>query len=180
VTTKYWPKDVVKEAMASPKCKEQGYTNDFIKFGKQRPEITVGGATFKDCRTAFKVSGRSVITIREPQAENGPFSLTAFFHDKHGREALRIVDNEWFLKTTDRWDIVFTAGKMGIMSAADDVCLEMRIVLPNRIVFEKVDMYVDRIRIVADSDRFDVFKEGMLLMSLGHTEVHHADCGFSF
>ncbi len=177
ITTKFWPKDVVKNAMHSPECKKLGFTRDSFNFGLSTPTIILGGLTIPNCERPLKILNNDIIVLKSPTISGEPFLLSAWFYNKIGNELFNIIDNEW-IAFANNWDIIHSGGSIIIESRPNEVALKLRVILPNTIYFEKIEMFFKGFRILGDADNLEVIHPIGAIVSF--TQSSGGSHGFSF
>ena len=158
VTRKWWSKDRVKAALASPKCKELGFSWGDFDFGERHPDFRLGGLRLINCPVPLRVIDTDVIRLKEPEQQSAPFRLSATFADSTGKVAFRITDNEW-QAYSGAWDMEFTAGRININESYGEQCLILKAEPPNGIAVEKLNMLVERTgtKIQVENEKITLF-----------------------
>ena len=117
--------------------------------------IILGGIQFIHPKTAVRVFGQDLLSIREPESEDGPIRLSAAFYDDKGKECLVIQDNE-LQCNPNSWDIETRGACITIREAPGVVTLRIR-PCPDRLVVERMSMRYCGVRLVANAREFTVF-----------------------
>lgn len=151
VTTRMWSKGRVKLAMRSPKCKQVGYTREFFDFSEGHPALRFGGMLLRNCQIPIEVGGRPLFKIKPPEYPNEPFLFSGTFTDSNGNISLEIEDNEW-KAYSNLWDVEVQGPTIKIREAQRVVHLDLKIIQPDTIVVEKLDMSLGNLRFQADGD----------------------------
>jgi len=110
--------------------------------------IILGGAQFIHPKTAVRVFGQELLSIREPESEDGPIRLSAEFYDDKGKECLVIQDNE--LKCNpNSWDIETKGACITIRQAPRVVALRIRL-CPDQLIIERMSMCYQGVQLTAN------------------------------
>jgi len=168
VTTGFWSKEKVKEAMRQPFCKINGFAKEAFDFNNNQPSIVFGGTTISNCPIPIQVKGLPLFHIKPPQASGQPFLLSSFFCDSSGLPSLIIIDNEWFALSTN-WDIETSGGRITIRERMRKISLKLKANPPHGIIIEKLDMYLFGLRFLASPDE-------LLVRSLHGGEKRFVSC----
>lgn len=139
-TRGFLSKQTIAAARQNPKCKETGFSFEEFDIGTAAPEITVGGFTGTNLDTLIEIFGTKVLSISAPAEAHMPFSINALVTDRNGNTILRIEDNEW-QSSIENWDVETGGGKITIRHGPGDIILVIRSEPPNKLIFERLDMY---------------------------------------
>jgi hypothetical protein len=90
-------------------------------------------------RSFLTIDGEDVFSILPPLIANGPFTINASLYDKHCRQTLKIVRNE-FQAEVSNWDVEISRQRVAIRSAPGKFDLVIRVEPPHCIVIERLDM----------------------------------------
>jgi hypothetical protein len=139
ISRRFWSKSKVKEAMQNPKCKQQGFSNEFFDFGLNHPYLRIGGVTLENCKVLIQFFGRNLFEIKPPEAPKTPFLFSGVFTDSKGNQSLKIVDNK-FEASASNWDVVFKGNTMTIREGVRNIHLVLQAAPPNGIVVKRLNM----------------------------------------
>ena len=84
VTTGMWSVELVKRAMASPKCIQVGFAREFLDLLGGSPQLEFGGVVLQNCPVPIEVGGQPLFQVRAPEAAGQPFRLSGIFTDSAG------------------------------------------------------------------------------------------------
>ncbi|MCL5125303.1 MAG: HNH endonuclease [Deltaproteobacteria bacterium] len=134
VTKRIWSKDKIKKARLAPKCKQQGYSNDFFDIGEPFG-ISVGRIYFYKTETGdlLQIDGKTVLSMRKVDGE--PPLLSGIFHDHNGNILFEIKDNEWFGKP-EAWDIESVGNTLTIKDKQGSILLQINARPPHIVAIE--------------------------------------------
>lgn len=177
ITRKYWSKEVVKNAMLSPKCKEKGFTSDLFNFGLNAPNIILGGLKIPNCERPLKIFNNDIIVLKPPAILGEPFLLSAWFYDKAGNNLFNIIDNEW-KAFINHWDIRVNGGSIIIESKQSEVVFNLQIISPDTIKIVKIDMFYRGFKIVGNADLLEIIHPNGAIVSF--CKCRSGNSGFSF
>jgi hypothetical protein len=155
VTTGYWHKNKVKDAMQDPYCLKKGFSREFFDIGFHQPEIKIGGVHLNNCSIPIMIKNEPLIKFERPEIKNGPFLLSALFFDSQGNRSLSILQNEW-ISNTSSWDFEIVGKTLTIREAKGEVCLRIEIESPRCLIITKLDMLFFDIQICADKDNLNI------------------------
>jgi hypothetical protein len=117
-TRGYLSKDAIIAAVKDPSCLRSGFTSEVFDMGSDHPVIVFGGVTLRQCPIPVEVKGIPLFNIERPEVANGPFRLSATFHNSGGVPSLRIVENEWHA-LVGNWDVETTEGRSSFATPLD-------------------------------------------------------------
>ena len=140
VTKEIWSKEKIKRALASPKCLEKGFSFGAFDIGYEHPQIVLGSTTIIDTYNLIEVFGESLLKIEPPEEIGSPFRISASFYDQFGNKIFRIVQNEW-QSYANNWDVEITGARITIRHAPKQIIFVLRVEPPNRLIFEKLNMF---------------------------------------
>jgi len=123
----------------SPRCMQTGFSWGPLDIGRDHPEITLGTLTATNVRSLITIDGEEVFSIEPPLLSHGPFTVNALLCDKHGRQTLKIVRNE-FQANVSNWDVEMSGPLIRVRSAPGKFDLVIRVEPPRRLVIERLDM----------------------------------------
>ena len=176
VTRRMLSKQTVKGAMANPKCKQVGYASEVFDIGWQLPNIVFAGQRIENCRIPIQIRDFPVIEIKEAEVMGGPFRLGANFFDSIGRPTLRIIDNEWFA-FANNWDVETEGSRITVRAGPRQIALMIRAEPPDRLIVEKVDMFIAGYRVRGGADRLFLQTPDGSSMSLTGGVMSNANVG---
>ena len=123
VTKGIWSKDKVKQARLNPKCKQQGYSNDFFDAGKPFG-VSIGRIYFFKNETGdlLRIDGKTDLSMKKVDRE--PPKLSGTFCDQSGATLFEIKENEW-IGNPDAWDIESVGNTLTIKDKEDSILLQI-------------------------------------------------------
>lgn len=139
VTTGFWSKSKVKEAMKAPFCRGIGYSRDLLDVGRGHPQIVFAGNTFQYCSMPVMVHGLPIFKINEPEEQYTPFRIDAYFCNSRGELSLIIKNNEWIALSAN-WDVEVKAGTISIRDNPRHISLQLVASPPDGLIVTKLDM----------------------------------------
>jgi len=151
VTTGFWSKDKIKQAMTNPTCKRQGFTKEVFDFCDGHPILQFGGMSLSNCPIPIEVAGRPLFKIEKPEMEGGPFRLSGIFCDKNGAVTLTIIENEW-IASADNWDVEVSGGAIVVREAHRKIHLRLKVDPPNKLIVDRLDMNLGGFGFEANGD----------------------------
>jgi len=155
VTTGFWSKEKIKQAMQNPICKQRGFTKEVFDFCGGHPALQFGGMLIRNCPIPIQVGGRPLFKIEKPEAEGGPFRLSGIFCDSTGKISLQILENEWIASSAN-WDVEVSGGAITIREAHGKIHLILRVKPPESLIVERLDMRIGNLGFEADGDHLRV------------------------
>jgi len=150
--------DAVRKANASPWCLQAGYAKDILFVASERIPVRIGSVRFR-AETIAKFDEQVIIGFRPPERRGAPVRLNAVFTDPHGRETLRILDNEWRVRV-DRFDVQTTQDVLTIRDGPGDVVLQMSLRADSELHIHKLHMQYRGFDIHASEDGFTLSVPG--------------------
>lgn len=139
VTTKFYSKQKVLQAMKSPAAKSVGFSKDFFDFCGPHPSIKIGGMTLHRCHSPVVIFDRPLLKLERPKEPGSPFLLSGTFCDTEGRPTLEIVENEW-RAYSESWDVEVSAGEIIVRDSPRNIVLKLKVIPPEVILIEKLKM----------------------------------------
>ncbi|MGE5453128.1 MAG: HNH endonuclease signature motif containing protein [Acidobacteriota bacterium] len=130
--------DEIRLAAAAPAAHRAGHAAFDAPPARSHPTVVIGELTCIRAKSILTVDGFSILSIREPEEQGGPFRINAFLSNSSGTEMLEIVDNE-VRTSTSNWDITLKGATLKIWEASRKAGLVLRFE-ENRIVVERLDM----------------------------------------
>lgn len=139
VTTGFYSKQKVLQAMKAPAAKRDGFSKDFFDFCGPHPSIKIGGMTLVRCHSPVIIYDRPILKIESPKEPGAPFLLSGIFCDEEGKPTLEIVENEWRAHS-DSWDVEVSAGEITVRDSPRNIVLKLKVLPPDVIMVEKLKM----------------------------------------
>lgn len=139
VTKGIYSKEKIKRARLSPKCKQQGYSNDYFDVGKPFG-VSVGRIYFYKNETGdlFQIDGKTVLSLKYVDGE--PPMLSGTFCDSSGKVLFEIKNNEW-LGNSDAWDIESVSNNLIIKDTKNSELLRINARPPHIIAVEIANLH---------------------------------------
>jgi hypothetical protein len=144
--------ETIRRHAASPRARQLGFSFGPFDVGMEQPEFVLGPVRMRNVLTPIRVLGVPLLSIAAPEAEGGPYRLSAVLTDSDGRVVARVVENEW-RASLDNWDVQTSGPVITFRRDHRDVVLRLRTDPPNRLVLESMDMLFAETRIVASERR---------------------------
>lgn len=141
-TNGFIDKETVLNAMKNPKAKQKGFSNEFFISGRQTPIIFLGGAKFENVSVPLMVNKEPVFSVVDPEEKEGPFQFSASFYNSRSIRTLKIENNEW-KASDDNWDVNVQGSTMTVREKLGKICLQIKVIAPNGIKIERLDMVID-------------------------------------
>lgn len=116
--------------------------------------VFLGGAQFFSPRTVLRILGHDLLSIREPEREDGPIRLSAEFHNNNGEKVLVIDENECTFNPHS-WDIETSGNLYTIRSAPRAVALRIRM-CPEGLAVERLAMRYCGVGLVTEGRKLKV------------------------
>jgi hypothetical protein len=151
VTTGFWSKDKVKQAMNNPACKKSGFSKEVFDFSGGHPTLQFGGMSLSNCPIPIQVVGKPLFKIEPPEEEGAPFRLSGFFCDSTGEVTLEIIENEW-LASSSSWDVEVSGGAIIIREAHRNIHLKLVTEPPNKLIVDRLNMNLGGLGFEANGD----------------------------
>lgn len=111
--------------------------------------VEIGTVKFQKARHLLRINGRNLLSITAPKEGSSFPALNGIFCDRLGRETFRITDNVWE-GPIDAWDISVIGAEVTVKMAAGLVALAFKIIPPNKVVINQLDMCLENCHIVCD------------------------------
>lgn len=135
------PQTIVDHA-ARPAALRNGFSFGAFDMQCLEPMLIIGSNTAINCTHFFRVRGIPVLSVKPPERPGGPFRLNADFADSNGTQIIKIVDNEWRVRT-GKWDVRTEGPLIKIYSGAKKIDLVLRTEPPNTFRVERLNMATD-------------------------------------
>ncbi len=134
VTKGIWSKEKIVKARLSPKCKQQGYSNDFFDVGEPFG-VSVGRIYYFKNETGdlLQIDGKIVLSLKKVVGE--PPQLSGTFCDHNGKVIFEIKENEW-IGNSDTWDIESVGNTLTIKDAENSILLQINARPPHIIAIQ--------------------------------------------
>jgi hypothetical protein len=139
VTTSFWSKQKIKQAMIAPICKKSGFTKEVFDFSSGHPLLQFGGVCLSNCPIPITVAGSPLFKIEPPEKVGEPFRLSGIFCDANGNVTLKIIENEW-VASADSWDVEVAGGTITIREAHRKIHLKLVVEPPNKLIVDRLNM----------------------------------------
>jgi hypothetical protein len=140
VTRGILSKDTVKGLMATPKCREAGFSFGPLDVGESFPTVQIGPVTLERVGVVVRAAGDDVLRIDPPEQAGAPYRISARLTNQSGDETLTIVENEW-RSSAGNWDVEVVGPRITIHDAPREIALVIRTDPPQRLVVERLKMY---------------------------------------
>ena len=151
VTTGFWSKEKVLNAMRSPVCTSQGYSREVFDIGNGHPSLRFGGVLLRNCPIPIQVRGMPLFKVEPPEEEGAPFRLSGFFCDSKGDLSLKIVENEW-QAGSDNWDVEVSGGAITIREGKGNIHLKLVANPPDKLTVDRLNMFLNGMLFEANGD----------------------------
>lgn len=157
-------RETIQKHLIAPKAKQAGFSHGAFDVGDRHPDVLLGNILNQNVPILLKVRDDVLLSVKKPEVAGGPFRLSAFLTDRHGRLQLGITDNEW-LSPISNWDVTVVGPRIVIRSSIRDVELVIRTDPPSRLVVEKLRMAHKEFYIECSDGNPTVFKAGSITLS---------------
>jgi len=154
----------IERSALSPKCLERGFSyfpldiND-ESDGDLQVRVVLGTTTFINVRSIIKLNNKPLFSIYPPETLGLPARLSASFYDISGSEVARIIENEW-QSSSANWDVEIVGPRVTIRQKLGDVCLIIKNDPPRGLIVERLNMFYQGFKVVADSERVAIWSPG--------------------
>lgn len=155
VTRGFVSKQTVQEAMLNPRCRNQGYANEFFDIGRTHPTLVFAGMTIAETAIPIQVRGIALFQVQEAEEDGGPFRLDGTFYNSRGELSLQIIQNEW-REMSSSWDVEAVGGVITIRDNPRHISLMLRAQPPDALIVEQLDMYLANYRFLGNADQLTV------------------------
>ena len=133
-------------ASINPRCKQDGFSYGPLEFGTKSSVIQIGTTLFLESKNIICINGESVLSIRPPEVDNGPFLLTLVTEDTHSSN--RIVDNEW-IGDANSWDITTVGRKIIVKDRNRLIILEIENIPGDKFIIHQINISYRSFKIVS-------------------------------
>lgn len=157
VTTKFWSKDKVKDAMKLPFCKKRGFASEIFDFSNEPPDLILGSTKWVNSSVIFRVLDKDLLKFTPPEEKSGPFRMSGIFYNNLDQEIFRIEDNEW-KGSTQNFDIDVVGNTITIKSSPDKIALQLKVMPPKTISITIINLNYSGAKIISNSDGSIVFR----------------------
>jgi len=178
ITTGFWSKEKVLEAMKSPLCKTKGFSKEVFDLGNAHPILQFCGVLLYNCSIPILVHGTPLFQIEKPEEDGSPFLLSGFFSDSKGNVSLKIVSNEW-QASSNNWDVEVSGSAITIREAKGDIHLKLVVEPPHKIIVERLNMFLDGMTFQANGNELRVIDSQGNTMNLT-SKISDCDIGLAF
>lgn len=168
----------VARANENPKCKQQGFTSELFDFGPDPIEVRFAGVTFVDCKVLIQVRGIDLLSIRPPEEPGMLVLLSGFLADTTGATTLKIVDNVWSAGD-ENWDVEVVGPRITIRRGPGDIALKVRVIPPNGIAIEKIDMQFEGYFLQGNEESLRISTDGKSWNTFSSVGVRGCGVGIS-
>jgi hypothetical protein len=151
VTRGLLSKDSVKEAMANPQSRVDGFSFGPLDIGSSAPEIRIGPVTARNVEVIVRAMGEDILKVEKPETSGGPYRVSAFLTNASGSETLRIDRNEW-ITSSSNWDVQVEGRRITIHDSPGDITLVLRAEPPHAVIIERLDMFHKGMQLEAQED----------------------------
>lgn len=163
VTKRLLSKASVQRAMASPRCKETGFSFGPFDIGTDPPTIQIGPVTARNVPVVIEAMDDEILRVEPPEQVGGPFRISALLANQSGTEVLRIERNEW-QTPIENWDVHVVGAKITIHNGPGDIALDLVADPPAGIILERLNMFHKGARLMVRAD------QGFVVRSPGGAE----------
>jgi len=152
-----YSKEFVLESMRKPKCKETGFTFDYLDIGTKGIVIQIGNCSFIDVISLFSVNGESLLTLipPDPKTPGEPYKLSAYISDNEEKGIFGIRENVWY-GNIENWDIECIGREIKIRKKLGDIVLHMEVIPREKVIIHKLDMCYKGYSIYADKSNIKI------------------------
>ncbi|WP_139026526.1 HNH endonuclease [Achromobacter arsenitoxydans] len=158
-TRRLLSKETIREHIAAPASREQGFASDVFDTNGEHPRVTLGDIEAFEVETLLKIEGERVLWVEPPEQPGSPFRLNAHFKTKGGSTLFQITDNEW-KAPSDNWDVQMEANRITIRAARGEIALVLRTVPPDALHVERLVCEHRGWKIEAHLGRAVIFSKG--------------------
>ncbi|WP_337261870.1 MULTISPECIES: hypothetical protein [unclassified Serratia (in: enterobacteria)] len=131
--------DTVARANASPKCLQQGFSQEMFDFGIEPITVKFAGSTFRNCQHLIAVNDLPLLSITPPKYEGQPVLVSGLFTNADGQITLSIKDNEFYIGP-ESWDVQCVGPLLTFRNGLGDISLIIRLHTPSGLSIERLVM----------------------------------------
>lgn len=179
VTTGFWSKTKVLNAMKLPICKTQGFSREVFDIGHGHPALQFGGTLLRNCPIPIQVGEIPLFKIAPAEADGAPFRLSGFFCDSKGDLTLKIVENEW-QASSNNWDVEVSGSAITIRETKGNIHLKLIAEPPNKIIVDRLNMSINDMLFQANGDFLRVTNPRGAIMEVTSCIVDNCQVGIHF
>lgn len=161
---------------AHPKCREQGFANEWFDFGVEPIEVLFAGVSFYECQHLVVIDDVPLLGVLPPAAVGQPVQLSGRFADRYGRTSLKIERNEW-RAATHNWDVECVGPRITVRKGRGDIASMLRMDPPHRLVVERLDMYLHGVCLVGDEKTLTFSMNGRGWTKFNACSMQHCHIG---
>jgi hypothetical protein len=140
--------------MKNPFCIKSGFSHSSLDVGSEDFYLSLGGAIIRT-PVPIRVDGEPLFEIKNPEAKDEPFRFSGSFYDNTGKRTLEIKDNEYNCSNLN-WDVQANGGRITINEGKWRIHLVMRVIPPNGISIDKLNMFYKGYSMIANNTGFMV------------------------
>lgn len=166
VTSKFWSKKKVKDAMLDPACLKKGFAGYGFDFDGVSPVVTIGGVSVENTKVVLSVFNKDILRVDSPDVDGGSYRLSGLFFDDEGKRSLVIDKNEW-IAFSDNWDVEVGGGKIIIRNRPGNIVLRIKVDPPKGFLIDRMKMAIGPFCFNAHNDELSVVGPGTNLMLKG-------------
>lgn len=133
-------KESVEQAVLKPKCREQGFSNDFFEL-KFPIIVHLGNIVVRadKSKVVLTLSGEKSISI-DIDDQGGPMQLSGIFRNEKDDIYLTIDKNEW-VASVENLDIKQTKNHLEIHTSSGEMKTIITANPPHELIFEYLDLF---------------------------------------
>jgi hypothetical protein len=161
--------DTVRRHAANPVALSKGFSFGAFDMQSNRPILHVASNKAENCPIFFRLDGLPILSIKGPEVAGGPFRVSADFVDRHGKQTVRIVDNEWRVRTGS-WDVRAEGREIKVFTGAKKIDLVLRTEPPHNFHVDRLNMRMNGFWLRIIKDRLVIITPGKYIRDF--TGVH--------
>ncbi len=178
VTSNFWSKQKVKDAMLKPESLQKGFAGHGFDFGGSSPVINIGGLTFSNCNQIIRVFSRDILRVDPPEAEGGAYRVSAVFFDDEGKGTVTIKENEW-IASSSSWDVEVGGGSITVRNKPRNIVMRLNSNPPYGFSIDRLKMNIGPLSISAHDNEVSIIGPN-IRMVYKNCEVDYARVGLVF
>lgn len=171
--------ETVSAANSSPKCLQQGFSNEAFDFGQNAMEVVFAGITIVDCERLIEINGFPILSINPPEVASQPYRLSGRFADETGDITLKIANNVWSAGA-DNWDVECVGSRITIRRNPGDISLILRSEPPIRLVVERLNMQFENVLLRGTENLLEQSFDGAHWSTWRGCSIRNCTVGMSF